>query len=366
MRPLVGVLGALLIMLMLLEFFVTFLLPRRVKRDPRIARRALSLLWRPWRAFAARLHPVAADTVLGFFGPLALLFLIAFWTLGIMLGFSCLHWANGTQLIGEHGRGFFQYLYLSGGSFLSASSGLEPAGSWGHTLLLLEAAAGFAVLFIAIGYMPPLYQAFSAREVAVSQLDPRAGSPPSAGKLLVRSSRGKTWDELDGYLDEWDTWAAELMETHLAYPILAYFRSQHVSQNWLAALTTILDACAFRIAASEQPIPGSAERTLAIGRHALSDLAFMFQARPGPDVGDRLDGESFERLYALVSETGLRIESPDRVRVRLDEGRATYEQHAQALANRLALTLPSWLPDDGPRLTEPVHTPRPRFRAPLS
>jgi hypothetical protein len=364
MRPLVGVLGAVLITLMLLEFFVTFLLPRRVKRDPRIARRALSLVWRPWRALAARLSPVAADTVLGFYGPLALLGLLAFWTLGIMLGFSCLLWANDIRLHGAHGQGFFQYLYFSGGSFLSASTGLEPGGSWGHVLLLLEAATGFAVLFIAIGYMPPLYQAFSAREVAVSQLDPRAGSPPSAGALVVRASRGGTWDELDDYLNEWDTWAAELMETHLAYPILAYFRSQHVSQNWLSALTTILDACALRIAASDRPVPGSAERTLAIGRHALSDLAFVFQARAGPDAPDRLDGESFERLYALVSETGLRIESQDRVRARLDEGRATYERHAQALAQRLALMLPSWLPDDGPGLAEPVHTPRHRFQAP--
>jgi hypothetical protein len=358
MRALVGVLGAVLIVLMLLEFFVTFLLPRRVKRDPRIARSAFLMLWRPWRAIARRLPPVAADTMLGFFGPLALLGLITVWTVGIMFGFACVHWASETHLIGEHGRGFFQYLYFSGGSFLSASTGLEPSGAWGHTLLLLEAAAAFAVLFIAIAYLPPLYQAFSTRETAVSQLDPRAGSPPSAGALLLNASRGGTWEELDDYLDEWDSWAAELMETHLAYPTLAYFRSQHVSQNWLSALTTILDTCAFRIAASGMPIPGTAERTLAIGRHALADLAYTLRARTGLAVSERLHDGAFDRLYAMVQQTGVPLAEPSRVKARLDELRSTYEPQAQALGDRLALALPTWLPSEAPRVAEPIHQPR--------
>jgi hypothetical protein len=357
MRVLVGVVGAVLIVLMLLEFFVTFLLPRRVKRDPRVARRALILLWTPWRAIASRLGPVGADTMLGFFAPLALLGLLTFWTIGIMLGFACLHWANHTHLIGEHGTGFFQYLYFSAGSFLSASTGLEAAGAFGHVLLVLEAAAGFAVLFIVIAYLPPLYQAFSVRETAVSQLDPRAGSPPSAGELLVRSARSGSWSDLDRYLDEWNRWAAELMETHLAYPTLAYFRSQHVSQNWLAALTTILDACAFRIAAGAEPIPLSAERTLAIGRHALADLAFVLKAGAEPPGPERLDRDRFDQLYALVRDTDLPLDEPVAVRDRLAAQRATYERHAQTLAQRLALTLPDWLPGDRPRLAEPVHAP---------
>jgi hypothetical protein len=357
MHPVVGVLGAVLIVLMLLEFFVTFLLPRRVKRDPRIARRAFVLIWRPWRFGASRLPPAAGDTMLGFFGPLLLLGLLTLWTLGIMLGFACLHWANETRLQGEHGSGFFQYLYFSGGSFLSASTGLEPQGSWGHVLLLLEAAAGFAVLFIVIGYLPPLYQAFSARETAVSQLDPRAGSPPSAGALLASATRGGEWAELDSYLDEWDTWAAELMETHLAYPALAYFRSQHLNQNWLAALTAILDTCAFRIAAADDPQPDSAERTLAIGRHAVADLSYNFRIQVERTATRRLDDPTFEELYRLVEENGVPLADRELLRKRLDELRFTYERRAEGLARRLGLSLPSWVPGQA-TIAEPVHSRR--------
>src|SRR5439155_8321727 len=146
----------------------------------------------------------------------------------------------------------------------------------------------FAVLFIAIGYLPALFQAFSRRELAVSQLDPRAGSPPSAGALLERSGTHGGWASLDSYLEEWDTWAAELMETHLSYPILAYFRSQHLNQNWLATLTTILDATAFAIAAAPTGTEAeAAEATFAIGRHAVADLAFTLRTRPGRDAPDR-------------------------------------------------------------------------------
>ena len=85
MRAVAGILGVALILVMISEFFVAFLLPRRVRRDPRIARGLTRLLWLPWRALARRLPPASADTLLGFFGPFALLFQLVVWTLGIMV-----------------------------------------------------------------------------------------------------------------------------------------------------------------------------------------------------------------------------------------------------------------------------------------
>src|SRR6266536_1474758 len=96
--------------------------------------------------------------------------------------------------------------------------------------------------------LPTLFQAFSKRETALSQLDPRAGSPPTAGALLVRSGQRGGWQDLDAYLQQWEVWTAELMETQLSYPMLGYFRSQHMNQNWVAALTTVVDTCAFSMA----------------------------------------------------------------------------------------------------------------------
>src|SRR3989440_4006575 len=108
MRVVAGLGGGILIALMLSEFFVTFLLPRRVKRDPRIARGLLKLLWRPWRAIAGRLEPSSADTLLGFFGPLALLAELLVWTLGLIAGFGLVEWASV-------GGSFEHRLFISSG-----------------------------------------------------------------------------------------------------------------------------------------------------------------------------------------------------------------------------------------------------------
>src|SRR5947207_1338207 len=228
MRVVAGIFGVVLILLMLFEFFVTFLLPRRVRRDPRIARGLTRLLWLPWRALARRVSPATADTWLGFFGPFALLFQLVVWTLGLMTGYALLEW-------GAVGGTFGDRLLSSSGVFLSAES---PSGSTaGHVIGLFEAASGVAVVFIVIGYLPAVYAAFSRRETAVSQLATRAGSPPSAGVLLHRAIGRQHWQELKRELQAWEEWAAELMETHLSYPLLGFYRSQHVNQNWLAALT---------------------------------------------------------------------------------------------------------------------------------
>lgn len=334
MRIAVGILGALLIALMLAEFFVAFLLPRRVKRDPRIAQGIYRAVWIPWRALARRLRPVSADTLLGFFGPFALLLELMVWTLGLMLGYACVQWAGG---------GSFDVAF-SAGTFLSAS--FNPQGTWHRAVGLLEAATGVGVLFIVIGYLPSVYTAFSRREIAVSRLAARAGSPPSAGALLARASDHGSWVELDRYLHDAEEWAAEMMETHLSYPLLAYYRSQHLGQNWLAALTTIVDTSAVLLAALEDGSEEAraAEVTFAIGRHALADLAHQASAKAthvGRAVGD---GEITE-LRGLLQAAGLPLVPEAEWRQRFDALRRTYDGNAAALAHELALRLPGFLPD---------------------
>jgi hypothetical protein len=358
MRVLAGIGGAVLILAMLLEFFVAFMLPRRVKRDPRIARGVYTALWRPWRFVAAHLSPAAEDTMLGFFGPLALLLELMVWVLGLMFGFALLQWAFGSQLgAGTHGLG--DDLYFSSGEFLSAAVSTSPIGTSARVLALLEAATGVGVLFIVIGYLPSVYFAFSRREIAVSQLASRAGTPPSAVHMLRRISERDRWDQLRAYLGEAEGWVAEMMETHLSYPLLAYYRSQHVNQNWLAALTTIVDTSAAIIAALPEGVPAVAEQTYAIGRHALSDLAHVFRV-PHADA-NRLTDAAFEQIWDAIESHPLREEQTeaDKMRRRLDHLRSAYEPNAIGLSIALALPLPGWAPAE-----RPSRAPRPpRMRA---
>jgi hypothetical protein len=346
MRVVAACASGLLIIMMLAEFFISFLLPRRVKRDPRIARRVLVSIWVPWRALARRLPPQAADTLLGLFGPGALLVLVGVWSLGLVVGFAGLNWGVSSALVAHGATHFGNDAYYSAGAFFNVSTTLAPHDTAAKILRIAEAATGYTVLFVVIGYLPALFQAFSQREVPVSMLDARAGSPPSASRLLQRSGHLGGWADLDEYLADWEKWAAELMETHLSYPILGYFRSQHVNQNWLAALTTMLDTSAFAIAVAPASTP-AAELTFAIGRHALADLAGSFHAKPVAGAGDRLDASALERLRAIAAEASLELAEGEQVERQLTQLRAMYEPYALALSRRLELPLPAWVDDGG-------------------
>lgn len=342
-RVIVGIVGGLLLVSMFAEFFVTFMLPRRVKRDPRLARGLFRAAWRPWRRLALRLPESLGDTLLGFFGPLWVIATLGIWSLGIVLGYACLFWADGSAFTAHH-VDFGDDLYASAAAFFSAGTNLDPIGGWARALQIGEAASGFAVLFIAIGYLPALYQAFSRREVAVSQLDPRAGSPPTAGTLLLQAAERGRWEQLNRYLAEWETWTAELMETHLAYPVLGYFRSQHLNQNWLASLTAVVDACAFVISSAEDQGDEGAILTFAIGRHALADLAHVFRVRLLDADHERLSRRQFDELHSRVAASGVALVAAEDAWPHLEKLRRAYEPYARGLAAQLALNLPNWMP----------------------
>jgi len=353
MLPLiVGLLCLIALASLLAEFFIVFLLPRRVDRDPAIARGILRTLWVPWRAVANLLPRQACDTMLGIFGPFGLVAILVLLSAAVIMCFAGLHWAVSTRLGGPRPAAFGSDLYFSAGAFVSATNPTTPTAAAGRVLQIWGAATGLGFLAIAIGYLPALYQAFSRRETAIARLDPRAGSPPSAGRLLERTGQRGGWNELDEYLLEWETWTAELMETHLSYPILGYFRSQHADQNWLAALTTIVDACAYALAYGSEEATEGAELTFRIGRHALADLAHTVSPRrlerdPEPQSRQRLNDEDLAALRSRLEGSGLHSEADEQFCAeRLEELRASYEPYAIAMSRHLALDLPDWLPGD--------------------
>jgi len=329
-RIVVGLVGALLIVLMLAEFFVAFLLPRRVKRDPKIARGVYQAVWKPWRGLARRLRPIRADALLGYFGPLALLLELAVWVFGLVVGYGCLQWAGG---------GAFS-LDGSASTFLSAS--FQHVGTWHRTVGLIEAATAVGVLFTVIGYLPSVYSAYSLREIAISRLSTRAGAPASAAGILAHG-----WDELESTLRQAEQWATEMMETHLAYPLLAYYRSQHIGQSWLSALTAMVDASAVVLASVEEGAPEARSADLAyrVGRHALADLAHQL-ADGGRGPERELAEEDTTELRGLLEASGLPLVPVGECIAHLARLRAEYEPNASALAQQLALRLPPWRPDE--------------------
>ncbi len=342
MKLLFGGLGIVLLLLVLRDAFETVILPRRVQRQFRLTSLFYRVTWPGWRGVALRVPPVFRESLLGWFGPFSLLLLLALWAFCIILAFGMLQWAGGSavQMQGTS-PGFLTDWYLSGTTFFTLGLGdAVPQSTLARVLTVSEGGLGFAFLAIIIGYLPVIYQAFSRREIAISLLDARAGSPPAAGELLVRYRGDAKQEDLTRLLVEWERWAAEVLESHLSYPVLAYFRSQHGNQSWLAALTTVLDGSALVQVGFDGWCVRQAHLTFAMARHAMVDLAQVFRAAQ-PEHVERLGDGEYGELLRQLETAGMRFNNPH-ARTRLAELRALYEPYAVALSRHLALPLPFW------------------------
>lgn len=346
-----GVLVALasvgLILLILVDAFEAIILPRRVTRPFRFARLYYQSTWRLWRLGARLLCPGKyRQSFLSAFGPLSLIGLFASWVFVLIVAFALLMWSLETPVrqAGDAPPGLADYLYLSGTTIFTLGLGdVTPLSPVGRLLTVLEAGMGFGFLASVISYLPVLYQSFSRREVTISLLDARAGSPPSASELLLRLARVGNAAALTPFLMEWERWAAEVLESQLSYPILSYYRSQHDNQSWLAALTTVLDSCAVVIAGIEDVDPYQAQLTFAMARHAVVDLALVFRLPPRPPDPPRLTPVQLERLRSLLGDAGLRLRTGSGLQANLTRLREMYEPFVGALAEFLFMTLPPFV-----------------------
>lgn len=346
MPVLIFIVGAFLIFLVLWDAFETIVFPRRVTRRARLTRLFYRTTWKTWKRivnFASESH---RDSLLSVFGPLSLLLLLTFWASMLIVSFGLIHW--GLAALSEGEMSLAASLYFSGTTFFTLGLGdLRPLSSFARFLTVVEAGTGLGFLAIIIGYLPALNQSFSRREVNISLLDSRAGSPPTAAEMLHRHTDEYGMDSIRQVLHEWERWSAELLESHLSYPVLAYFRSQHENQSWLAALTSILDASAFVMVGIEGACVRQAQLTFAMARHAVVDLCLIFKLDPRPPGQDRLPVEELANLRSALLAAGLRPTTGDEADQKLVELRSMYEPFLFALSAHFRLPLPPWIPEPG-------------------
>jgi hypothetical protein len=342
--------GAALILLVLWDAFETVVLPRRVTRKFRLTRLFYRYTWMIWSAVVRRTAKGSRqETYLSYYGPMSLILLLTIWAAGVILGFAFVGWAAGFPLRApEAVPGFATYLYLSGTTFFTLGLGdVTPVTECARALTAVESGLGLGLLALVIGYLPAMNQSFSRREVNISLLDARAGSPPTAAEMLIRQCRGSETEALLQYLGDWEHWAAELLESHLSYPVLAYFRSQHDNQSWLGALTTILDTCAVVISGMEGACVRQAQLTFAIARHAIVDLSLVLNRPPLKVKRDRLSPAELRQLRAIIAGAGIELREGDDMARQLAELRNLYEPYIFSLSLYLGLAIPPWFPASG-------------------
>ena len=344
---LISLLGVVLIVVVLWDVFETIVLPRRVTRRFRLTRAFYRSMWSPWSTIARRVRKSKKrETFLSVFGPLSLLMLLVFWAASLVFGFALLHWSFGSHIYTANGpAGFFTDLYYSGTTFFTLGLGdIAPINPEARAMTVIEASLGFGLLALVIGYFPVLYQAFSRREVNISMLDARAGTPPTAAELLRRHQEAQSLESLDQLLRDWEMWAADLMESHLSYPVLCFFRSQHDNQSWLGALNTVLDACSLVMVGIEGIPKWQAQLTFKMARHAVVDISQIFNTSPVKQDGARLSREDLATLRLILSECGVALRNEPGDEDTLEELRAMYEPYTRVLSNYLMMPLPGWLP----------------------
>jgi Tfp pilus assembly protein PilN len=342
-RTLAGIVGSLLLLTVLAEGFSTFVLARRAPSAFKLTRAFYRITWSPYAAFARRIDDGRRrENFLAVYGPLSLLGLLGCLAVGLIASFGLLQWAVGVQLNGSTAS-LAKAIFLSGTSLFTVGSE-EPANPASRVLMVLEAGVGLSFLGLLVGYLPVLYQSYSKRELRITLLDAHAGSPPSAAELLLR--HGGSARRLESQLQEWEVWAAELLQHQLSYPMLAYFRSQHVNESWLSSLTVLLDASAILILCTDGDLRGQAEDTFAMGRHAIVDMARIFGGRERSNRPDRLLPKDLSRLRGILSSIPGPID-PSRLRdSELSRLRELYEPFSDVLSLHLLTALPSWVPEE--------------------
>jgi hypothetical protein len=346
MKILVTIFGVLLIIVTLQDSFESIILPRRVARRFRLSRLFYVATWAMWSFIARKMRAGnRREFYLSYYGPLSLILLLIIWATLLMFAYALLQWGlNLPMNAPEKNVTFGTYLYLSGTTFITLGLGdVIPLAGVGRFLAVLEAGMGFGFLALIIGYVPIIYQAFSRREISISLLDARAGSPSSATEMLRRHYRTERIEELIQFLRDWERWCAELLESHLSYPVLTYYRSQHERQSWLTALTTILDTCALLLVGFDGVTTPTARFSFAIARHAAVDLAQVYGTPPMNPKLNRLSPADFRRMHDALAEVGLHLAHKEDAEKRLADLRQIYEPFINALADHLLVNLPPWV-----------------------
>jgi hypothetical protein len=218
---------------------------------------------------------------------------------------------------------------------------VHPVARVARFLTTVEAGIGFAFLALVIAYFPIMYQSFAQREMRLTLLDAWAGSPPSAAEILRRLAGANETRALDPFLKGWEYWCSEVLESHISYPVLAFFRSQHQRQSWVSALTTMLDVSALVVVGIEGQPAWLAHVTFAIARHAAVDHSQVLGATPDLS-GDRLPPQDLELLRRQLEEAGLHLRRSADDDARFIELRRSYEPFVIGLGRLLMMPLPSW------------------------
>jgi Ion channel len=339
--------GIVCVLLTLSDIFQSVVVPRATGRSFRISFYAWRIVWRAWPAAAWRFFPADSDRreeFLAVFAPLMLISLIAIWVASLMFGFALIFWGLRGGL-SPPGGSFGSMLYFAGTSLLTIGFGdIVGRGAGPRLASVLAGLAGLSLLSITTAYLFAIFGAFQRRETFVVTVAARAGTPPSGVNLLAIAGYSMTRDDLSPLMVDAQRWSAQVMESHLAYPVLAFFRSSHDDQSWIGTLGTLLDASTLLMTAVQGVNDGQARIFYNVGRHATRDLSRYFRVE-SIDESAGIERLEFEHACDRLAAAGYTLREREEAWQRFAELRSTYASHLDVLARFFQIPPIAWIGD---------------------
>ncbi len=336
--------GVAVVLFSLNEVFQTVVVPRPTPSPFRLARWIVVPGWRLWRRLGLRrVDANGRERMLGTFAPAVVVVLLITWIVILIIGFGLQFWALRPQ-VHPVPQNIGDAIYFAGTSVLTIGFGDVVATSGLARLIALAAgAAGLGTIALAISFLFSLYTSFQRREVLVVMLDARAGAPPSGVSLLEAYARLGIIQDLPALFGDWERWSAEVLDSHQAYPLLAYFRSSHDNESWVSALGAVLDAATLVLTTVVDAPRGPAQLMFSIGRHAVEDLGRIFRVDRTREVG--VERYEFDEARERLAAAGYTLLGPEESWVAFSKIRAQYAGPLNEMARWWSAPPTQWIGD---------------------
>ena len=318
-----SVVGLIIIAVVFYDLFQTVVLPRPAVGKMQLARKVVRPMWLVWRWVSQRTSRIErSESRLAAFAPVALLTMFLIWAAALVVGFMGLLLDGLAGQIRPVPQDLITTMYISASTLVPLAYGdFVPEGGAARLVIFAESATGVAIAALAITLLFSLYESFRAREEMVVSLDAMAGAPPTAVQLLetaastMRPSLGETFDE-------WRRWSAMVLESHLAYPLLIYFRSSHDNEAWINSFGAVMDAAILTISTIDDGSEGSAHLMFTVGNHLVEDMSWVFNIKSSDDpIVERAE---YEVAVQRLMKAGYRIKDVEAGWKKFAELRARY------------------------------------------